>query len=345
MVDNTDPERTLESVFAASFFPALGMTEEELSPRLEEFYRTEFPHLRSLTETIPEAREIVRQAEGRGLEVVVATNPLFPLTAIEQRLEWADVSVRDHSYAFVTSFESIHFTKSWPAYYAEVLALIGRHPWEAAMVGDNVEADLAPARLLGMPVYHNALEPQAGYPGGRLKDVLPWLERQGDSSPALHSFGAQTMLAVLTGDLAAIRTLASRITSAGWRLRSSSDGWSAVESLCHLRDAEIEVNLPRLEQFEVQASPSFSAADTDSWAIERDYQSQSPEEALGEFTRARKRLLSHLAALSPEEWSRPARHALLGPTTLAEIVSLIAEHERLHLGTLRSAPHRQSASA
>jgi FMN phosphatase YigB (HAD superfamily) len=344
MVDNTDPERTLESVFAASFYPALGMTEEELSPRFEEFYRTEFPRLRSLTGTIPEAGETVRQAEARGLEVVVATNPLFPLTAIEQRLEWAGVPVHEHSYALVTSFESIHFTKSWPAYYAEVLALVGLHAWEAAMVGDNVEADLAPARLLGMAVYHNAAEPEVGYPGGLLKDVLPWLEHQSDFSPSLHTLGPEAILAVLTGDLAAIRTLASRITGEGWRVRSSSDGWSPVESLCHLRDAEIEVNLPRLEQFQSQASPSFSAADTDSWAIERDYQSQSPEEALSAFTRARKELLTRLAALCNDEWSRPARHSLLGPTTLSEIVSLIAEHERLHLGTLRTAPHRQSAS-
>jgi hypothetical protein len=171
------------------------------------------------------------------------------------------------------------------------------------------------------------------------------LEHQGDSSPPLHTLGPEAILAVLTGDLAAIRTLAARITGEAWRLRRSPDGLSPVESLCHLRDAEVEVNLPRLDQFRDQPIPSISAADTDPWVVERDYQSQSPEEALSAFTRARKELLSRLADLPRDEWSRPARHSLLSATTLGEIIGLIAEHERLHLATLRTAPHRGSASA
>src|SRR3990172_1130223 len=89
MAENRDPEVTLEKVFAGSFYPSLGMSEDSLRDRIDAFYKTEFPRLRALAKPIPEAQALVRKAEERGLEIAVATNPLFPRTAITQRLEWA----------------------------------------------------------------------------------------------------------------------------------------------------------------------------------------------------------------------------------------------------------------
>lgn len=344
MVENTDPERTLDRVFAAAFYPALGISEEALRPRLDDFYSLEFPRLRSLTAAVPEAPAVVEQARARGLEVVVATNPLFPLTAIEQRLEWAGVPAHENDYALVTSYETVHFTKPSPAYYAEALALLGRLPSEAAMVGDNFDADLAPARLLGIAVYHISAEPDQGHPGGPLRGVPRWLDDLGRTPAAPSLRDPNALLPTLAGDLAALRTLASRLPTEAWRSRPAPEGWSAVEMVCHLRDAEIEVNLPRLDLFRRQSGPFLSAVDTDRWVRERDYQSQDPAQALASLTRARKELLTRLAGLSPEDWRRPARHSLLGPTTLAEVVALIAEHERLHLAALRTAS-LHSASA
>jgi len=77
--------------------------------------------------------------------------------------------------------------------------------------------------------------------------------------------------------------------------------------------------------------------------VERGYQRQRPSEALPAFTQARKDLLAKLETLSESDWALPARHALLGPTTLLEVVALIADHERIHLASLRraSAPEHQ----
>src|SRR3972149_9853145 len=102
MAENDDPERTLARVFAASFFPSLGMTEESLHPRIEAFYESEFPRLRSLTRQIPEAQALVRQAAQRGFELAVGTSPLFPRPAREQRLEWAGVFPREHGHGPIT---------------------------------------------------------------------------------------------------------------------------------------------------------------------------------------------------------------------------------------------------
>ncbi|OGO13327.1 MAG: hypothetical protein A2Z66_00825 [Chloroflexi bacterium RBG_13_66_10] len=344
MAENRDPELTLEKAFAGSFYPSLGISEDGLRDRIDAFYETEFPRLRALAKPIPEAQTLVRKAEERGLEIAVATNPLFPRTAITQRLEWAGLPVAQHRYALVTSYDAVHFAKPSPAYYAEGLALLARAPAEAAMVGDNVDADLAPARLLGMPVYHVAASPEDGFPGGGVSGVLQWLDGQSQAPEPPPGRSPQALDATLRGNLAALLTLTGRLRDEAWRARDPVNGWSPIEIVCHLRDAETEVNLPRLQKILSQPAPFLSAVDTDPWVLERAYQRQSPVEAIAAFTQSRKQLLTRLESLKPSEWSLPARHALLGPTTLAEVMGLIVEHERIHMASLRRAAATEEIS-
>ena len=67
-----------EEVFAAAFYPALGVPRDEMEPLLARFYSEAFPRLEPLTGQRPAATKIVEWAKGRGLQVVIATNPLFP---------------------------------------------------------------------------------------------------------------------------------------------------------------------------------------------------------------------------------------------------------------------------
>jgi hypothetical protein len=69
----------------------------------------------------------------------------------------------------------------------------------------------------------------------------------------------------------------------------------------------------------------------DEWAKTRSYQAQDALSALREFTSARLETLEMLKVLAPAQWSRKARHAILGPTTLQEMVGFNAEHDRLHI--------------
>ncbi len=144
---------TNEETFAAVFYPAVGYERTALEPIFERFYAEAFPKLRALTRPLPEARPLVEWAFGRGLQVVIATNPLFPRSPIEQRLEWAGVPVTKFGYTLVTSYEIMHATKAHPAYYREILARLGRQPGECLMVGDDWERDIAPAASVGIPVY------------------------------------------------------------------------------------------------------------------------------------------------------------------------------------------------
>lgn len=159
--DGTGP--TNEEVFSSAFFPALGAPREELEPRFERFYAEAFPLLRPLTKPRPSAPRIVEWAKQRGLQVAIATNPMFPRTAIEQRMEWAGVGVDRFPYDLVTSYENSHATKSSPAYYREILEVLDRRSEECLMVGDNWDWDVVCAAEIGIPGYWIA-EPDAQPP-------------------------------------------------------------------------------------------------------------------------------------------------------------------------------------
>ena len=153
MIANDGSGPTNEEAFVSIFFPALGYNPDELRPIFEQFYVGEFPKLRPLTQPRPEAQPLVEWGFERGLQVVIATNPLFPRSAIEQRLEWAGVPVTEFDYALVTCYEIMHATKTHPAYYREILTQLGRQPSECLMVGDNWEWDVVNATSVGIPAY------------------------------------------------------------------------------------------------------------------------------------------------------------------------------------------------
>ena len=149
--DGTGPSN--EEVFAAAFYPALGVPQGEMEPLLEKFYREAFPRLEPLTGKRPAAPRIVEWAKARGLQVVIATNPLFPRTAIEQRMAWGGVGVDRFDYELVTCYENSHATKSSPAYFREIADFLGRRPGECLMVGDNWGWDVVCAGEAGIPSY------------------------------------------------------------------------------------------------------------------------------------------------------------------------------------------------
>ena len=167
---------TNEEAFAAAFYPALGYEPDELWPHFERFYAEGFPNLRSLTHQFPESRCLVEWAFERGLQVAIATNPLFPRVAVEERLAWAGLPVTEFDYTLVTTYENMHATKSHPAYYREILALLGREPGESLMVGDDWERDITPAASVGIPCYWiSALDdvPPAPEPHRGERDGVP----------------------------------------------------------------------------------------------------------------------------------------------------------------------------
>jgi FMN phosphatase YigB (HAD superfamily) len=151
MMENADLTRTLAEAFAADFFPKLGLPREQLAPLFEDFYAREYRELRAFVKPIDEARHVVARAFESRHPVVIATGPFFPLTAIQQRLEWGNIA--DFPYALITDYETMHACKPNPQYYHEIAARVGCAPGECLMIGNEVQMDIMPARRAGMKTF------------------------------------------------------------------------------------------------------------------------------------------------------------------------------------------------
>ncbi len=335
MLRNSDPALTLQQVFDAIFFPRLGTERASLQPVIDRFYEEVFATLGYMTKPIPEAIRLVEWAFEQGYRVAIATNPIFPLKAVQHRMRWAGLPPEKYPFALVSSYETFHFTKEMVAYYPEFLAQLGWPEDPVVMVGDDVEREAKPTQAAGLPVYLvQKTGKQAGLPPevpqGSLEDLRAWLVK---TDPGMLKVSLETpsaMLACLRATSAAFATLTAHLSPQDW-LRSPAAGeWCLTEILCHLRDVEREVNLPRLRKVSEEENPFIPGEDSDRWAAERQYTKQDGPRALVDFLAARKETLELLSGLQAE-WSRRTRHAIFGPTTLKELVGFMADHDRLHV--------------
>lgn len=351
MIRNQDPARTLEQTFDQVFYPALEVSRADLQPALDDFYSRVYPSLQANMVRHEEAIRFVTRAISKGFRVAIATNPLFPRTAIVQRLEWAGLPPDRIPFSLISSYETFHFAKPNPAFYAEVMAQLGWPEGPTIMVGNDLYEDIAPAAVLGLGTFWMTAdhrEPPEGSPRanhrGDLFDLAAWLDTLDPQAFRLGNQSPQALLAVLASTPAALDTLTHAQDRETWTWQPAPAEWSLAEIACHLRDVETEVNLPRLERMLAEPNPFLSAIDTDRWAQERLYVCQDGPSALRAFVEQRKRLLDQLMGLDEQEWERPARHAIFGPTTLREQVSFIASHDRAHVQqvvhNLRKARHR-----
>jgi FMN phosphatase YigB (HAD superfamily) len=346
MFANNRPDRTLKETFDPEFYPNLNLTESGMRQHLDLFYATVFPNLCSLTKPRPDAIRLIEQAFQRGYRVGIATNPLFPRTAIIQRLEWAGLSPEKYSFSLIPSYETFHYTKPNPAFFAEFLGRIGWPREPIIMIGNDPEHDLIGGHLLGMPVFlisngtaalSDASQPPEG--SGKLSDVIPWIDSQEPEDLILDYASISAMLAVLRGAPAAFQGLTINLPGSAWKAHPQPGEWGLTEIACHLRDVEREVNLPRLTAVLQRDNPIIEGIDTDTWAEIREYSLQDGPKALGEYVATRIRILALLDELDESNWNRPARHTILGPTTLRELVRIMGSHERLHLRQVYNTIH------
>jgi len=111
--------------------------------------------------------------------------------------------------------------------------------------------------------------------------------------------------------------------------RGGDEGWSVVEVICHLRDAEERAH-QRTCQMRDQANPLLAGYDQEAWARERNYAAADLRQALAGFVAARSAHLAALAALAPEQWQRPGTHSELGPISIASHAAHMASHDSIH---------------
>ena len=179
MVSN-DGAKTNEDVFWDAFCGVVGHNAKADIHLFQDFYENEFSGTRAACGFDPKAAEAVATIKAKGLRVVLATNPLYPAIATQNRIRWAGFQPED--FELYTTYEDTYHCKPNPAYYQDILDKLGLKAEECLMVGNDAIEDLAAAKL-GIKVFllpkylinRNNLDLSA-CPQGDFDDLLNYID-------------------------------------------------------------------------------------------------------------------------------------------------------------------------
>ncbi len=342
MVNNLDPEITLEECFDNYFYPNLGVEKQSTKQKINHFYENVFPDLKSVTKEIDTAADTVKTLLRAGHKIVIATNPLFPKRAIDHRIEWANLGVPLSGFSYITNYEELHFTKPRSEFILEILGKIGWPDEPIVMVGNEWEMDIAPAEQIGIPTFFIGTPPIVTTFGnhhlssfGQMNQVLDWIKNVESLKTYELSNSKNSILASLRATAANIDSFRREGLSAEYySTRPAPHEWSLVEIISHLADVDGEVNIPRLMLIQNQNNPFIEAALTDQWAEERNYIKNDPIESINKFIKNRKTLIEIIIDLKDDQWSKTINHAIFGPTKVSELLKFTTQHDRIHLSQL-----------
>lgn len=149
MVKN-DGSQSNEAVFWKKFAGIYG--EKVLADKklFDEFYENDFCAAKGLCGMNPKAAISVHAIKKMGLQVALATNPIFPAVATESRIRWAGLEPED--FELYTTYENIGYCKPNPQYYMEIIKRLDIMPEQCLMVGNDVAEDMI-AEKIGINVF------------------------------------------------------------------------------------------------------------------------------------------------------------------------------------------------
>ena len=128
----------------------LPIEREESEAIATEFYANDFNQAIVTTKPNPLADQVVQTAKEKGIQVYLATNPVFPQCATMNRIRWAGLDAED--FRIITTYEDQYYCKPNVEYFREILEQFDLDPAECLMVGNDVEEDLA-IRALGVKTF------------------------------------------------------------------------------------------------------------------------------------------------------------------------------------------------
>lgn len=171
---------TNEAVFWNRMTDTLGPQVVADQAKFEQYYTEEYHRLRDICGCDPEANALVQRLKSQGIRVILATNPVFPAIATDQRIAWAGLNKAD--FELVTTYENSIFCKPNIQYYTSILEQLGLKAEECMMVGNDILDDM-PASELGMKVFlltdhlvNRKNLPLDAYPHGGFKKLNDYID-------------------------------------------------------------------------------------------------------------------------------------------------------------------------
>jgi hypothetical protein len=151
-------------------------------------------------------------------------------------------------------------------------------------------------------------------------------------------------MAVKTLELAALdhlaampdifRALLTGVTDEQARWKPTPDRFSIAELLEHLSHVEAHCFRCRVDEMLAVDNPEFEPYDQNLFYAAGTYSNRDPEESMAHWEEQREDNVEFLLGLEPATLARTARHAKLGPFTLANLLNEWALHDLAHVRQL-----------
>jgi HAD superfamily hydrolase (TIGR01662 family) len=147
---DNDGSKINRELFLGVFCDGLKASRDEVWSRFEQFFSLDFDIFKDAVTATPGAEAAFRHVKERGLKIVVATNPIWPLVVQKKRLAWAGLGGIDID--LITHIDNMSYCKPQLGYFRQICELINVKPEECLMVGDDPANDMVAARA-GMKTY------------------------------------------------------------------------------------------------------------------------------------------------------------------------------------------------
>lgn len=123
---------------------------DELWSRFMTFYETEYDQFKAIMSMSQGVREVFLKLKEKGVKLVIASNPIWPLNVQLKRLSWA--GLEDIQFDLVTHIGNMSYCKPRIEYYQEVCQKIDESPEVCLMVGNDPVNDMVVSKI-GMRTY------------------------------------------------------------------------------------------------------------------------------------------------------------------------------------------------
>ncbi len=150
MMIKNDGFRLNSEVFWETF-RARNPEKPDAKPFCDDFYENEFDEAKAALREARDLRPMINRLKNAGFELILSSNPVFPLSAMKTRLKWVNLDESD--FLLVTNYDNSTFCKPNPKYFAEILEKAGKKPDECVVVGNSVKEDILPAKSLGLETF------------------------------------------------------------------------------------------------------------------------------------------------------------------------------------------------
>lgn len=140
---------TNEIKFWKVFENKTNLSKKELTVMLEDFYNNEFCLLKQYTSINPYAKKFIETVKNNGYKIILATNPVFPKVATDERIKWAGLNPEDFEY--ITTYENSCFCKPNLKYYQEIIEKFNLDVNDLWMIGNDMNED-GVSKELGLKV-------------------------------------------------------------------------------------------------------------------------------------------------------------------------------------------------